>query len=58
MLLPKKEYKMTAVDIALEKLYEAQKEIYESYPPPYVFPSTEGRVAQLIADTINMDKQK
>ena len=45
---------MTAVDIALEKLHEAQKQIYEDFPPPYTFPSNEGRVAQLIADAINM----
>jgi hypothetical protein len=41
------------VDIALEYLLKAQKEIYEQCPPPYEFPSDNGRVAQLISDAIN-----
>ena len=42
------------IDTALEKLKEAQNEIYQLAPPPYPYPSINGRVAQLISDTINM----
>ena len=44
----------TSVDIALEYLKKAQQEIYEQNPPPYSFPSDDGRVAQMLADSINM----
>jgi hypothetical protein len=43
-----------AVDVALEKLKEAQVEIYKLDSPPYPYPSINGRVAQLVSDTINM----
>jgi hypothetical protein len=46
----------TAIDIALAKLQEAQDEILKLFPPPYAFPSADGRTAQLIADSINTAK--
>jgi hypothetical protein len=46
----------TAVDILIERLTQAQSEIYELYPPPYEFPSDLGRVTQLVSDSLNTAK--
>jgi len=44
----------TAVDILIERLKQAQTEIYELAPPPYDYPSDMGRITQLISDSLNM----
>lgn len=44
----------TAVDILIERLKQAQADIYELYPPPYEYPSDLGRVTQLASDSLNM----
>jgi hypothetical protein len=44
---------MTAVDILLKHINNAQTEFRKNYPPPYNYPSDTGRTAQLISDTIN-----
>jgi hypothetical protein len=41
------------VDVALEGMLEIQKTINETKPAPYEFPSADGRVAQLVVDSIN-----
>jgi len=44
----------TAVDIAIEHLKQAQAEVYALVQPPYEYPSDNGRVAQLLSDSLNM----
>jgi hypothetical protein len=43
-----------ASDFVLEKLTELQKQYYLLYPLPYVYPSDNGKMAQLIADSIDI----
>ena len=44
---------MPAVDLALEEMSKLQETLKAQYPPPYEFPSDDGRVAHIIANALN-----
>lgn len=44
---------MPAVNLALVEILKLQETLQAQYPPPYEFPSDNGRVAHIVNNAIN-----